>query len=169
MNRVLWVFGLPSSGKTTLGTALRDALRAENRPVVLLDGDELRSGLCSDLGFSDEDRSENVRRAAHIARLLAAQGNTVIAAFVTPGEHHRALVRQILGTCLSFIHTDCPLEVCITRDVKGLYSKAAVQQMTGLTGLQEAFEPPTDVQLTLRTQELTIDQSVERLRQRCGL
>jgi adenylyl-sulfate kinase len=166
---VLWLFGLPSSGKTTLSRALRDHLQAMGQPVVLLDGDDLRSGLCADLGFSDTDRSENLRRAAHLAKLLAAQGHTVVCAFVTPKEHHRALVRQILGQQVHFIHIDCPLEVCAARDVKGLYAKAAAKQMSGMTGAQDAFEAPMDVQLTLPTHELTIAQAIKCLRQRHDL
>jgi adenylylsulfate kinase len=96
MKPVLWLFGLPCSGKTTLAKALRDHFRSQKRPVILLDGDELRSGLCADLGFSDAERSKNIRRAAHLARWLAARGNTVICAFVTPREDHRALALEIL-------------------------------------------------------------------------
>ncbi|MFN0079618.1 MAG: adenylyl-sulfate kinase [Prosthecobacter sp.] len=156
MKPVLWLFGLPSSGKTTLSRALRDHLQAAGTPVVLLDGDDLRSGLCADLGFSDADRSENLRRAAHLAQLLAAQGNTVICAFVTPKEHHRALVRQILGEHVRLIHIDCPLEVCIARDVKGLYAKAAAQQMTGMTGTQDGFEPPARTDAVIQTHAVSV-------------
>jgi adenylyl-sulfate kinase len=163
MSPVFWLFGLPCSGKTTLATALRDHLRDQNRPVILLDGDELRSGLCADLGFSDADRSENLRRSAHLAKLLAAQGNTVVAAFVTPKEHHRALVRQILGSLVTFIHIDCPLEVCAARDVKGLYARAASRQMQGLTGPQDAFEPPSGGCLSIATAELRPEASLQQL------
>ena len=92
MKPVLWLFGLPSSGKTTLARALRHHWQTSGYQVVLLDGDELRSGLCADLGFSDADRCENLRRAAHMAKLLAVQGSTVICAFVTPNEHHLSLI-----------------------------------------------------------------------------
>lgn len=153
MNQVLWLFGLPSSGKTTIARAMRDHFQAIGRSVVLLDGDDLRSGLCSDLGFSDADRSENLRRAAHIAQLLTRQGHTVICAFVAPKEHHRALVRQILGDNVFLVHIDCPLNVCVTRDVKGLYAKAAARQMTGMTGSQDTFEPPVQADLILQTGE----------------
>ncbi|MBL9133900.1 MAG: adenylyl-sulfate kinase [Verrucomicrobiaceae bacterium] len=163
MKPILWLFGLPSSGKTTLATALRDHFRAQNRPVIVLDGDELRSGLCADLGFSDEDRRENLRRAAHLARLLAAQGNTVICAFVTPKEHHRALVRDILGSQVALIHIDCPLAVCTARDVKGLYARAAARQMQGLTGPQDAFEPPPGDSLVITTTAEGVDKSLQRL------
>ncbi len=163
MNSVLWLFGLPSSGKTTLANALRDHFRGQNLPVILLDGDALRSGLCSDLGFSDAERHENLRRAAQIARLLARQDVTVICAFVTPKENHRALVSEILGELLRLIHVDCPLEVCMSRDVKGLYAKAAAGQMEGITGAQALFEPPPASVLSVKTAEGTVSESLARL------
>jgi adenylyl-sulfate kinase len=163
MKPVLWLFGLPSSGKTTLANALRDHFRSQNRPVILLDGDELRSGLCADLGFSDAERSKNIRRVAHLARWLAARGNTVICAFVTPREDHRALALEILGDTLRLIHVNCPLEVCTARDVKGLYARAAAGQMNGLTGTQAPFEPPPETVLSVKTAHGTISEALERL------
>lgn len=163
MTPVHWLFGLPSSGKTTLAKALSAHLSAAGRQVVLLDGDELRAGICSDLGFSDADRSENLRRAAHMARLLAEQGHAVICAFVTPKERHRVLVRQILGEAVRLIYIDCPLEVCIHRDVKGLYAKAAARQMTGMTGLQDEFETPLHADAAIPTHEMTVPEAVESL------
>lgn len=163
MKPVLWLFGLPSSGKTTLSRALRDHLQAAGTSVALLDGDELRSGLCADLGFSDADRCENLRRAAHLAKILADQGSMVICAFVTPKEHHRELVRQILGDRVSLIHVDCPLEVCIARDVKDLYAKAAAQKMTGMTGTQDGFEAPVRTDLVIRTDNATIPHALGQL------
>ena len=163
MKPVLWLFGLPSSGKTTLARALSAHLSTAGRQVVLLDGDELRAGICSDLGFSDADRSENLRRAAYMARLLAEQGHVVICAFVTPKEHHRLLVRQILGEAVKLIHIDCPLDVCISRDVKGLYTKAAARQMTGMTGLQDGFETPLHPDAVIPTHEMTVEEAVECL------
>ena len=163
MTPVFWLFGLPSSGKTTLAKALRDHLQAAGKPVILLDGDELRSGLCADLGFSDADRSENLRRAAQLTKLTADQGNTVVCAFVTPKKHHRDLVRQILGERVRLIHIDCPLEVCIARDVKGLYAKAAAQQMTCMTGTLDGFEAPVRTDLVIRTDNATVPQAFEHL------
>jgi adenylylsulfate kinase len=160
---VLWLFGLPSAGKTTISHALRDHLQAAGRNVILLDGDELRSGLCSDLGFSDADRCENLRRAAEMAKLLAEQGHAVICAFVTPMEHHRELVRQILGPLVCLIHVDCPLEVCVTRDVKGLYAKAADRRMSDMTGTQAAFERPATVSTVIQTHATRVNQAVRRL------
>lgn len=163
MKPVLWLFGLPSSGKTTLSRALRDHLQIAGRSVVLLDGDDLRSGLCADLGFSDADRSENLRRAAHLAKLITDQGNIVVCAFVTPKEHHRALVRQILGERVRFIHIDCPLEVCVSRDVKGLYAKASASQMSGMTGTQDDFEPPRLPHLVIETGRASVNEATDHL------
>ena len=165
MNPVLWLFGLPSSGKTTLAKALRDHLQSTGLQAVLLDGDELRSGLCADLGFGDADRSENLRRAAQLARLLAAQGLRVVCAFVTPKEHHRNLVRGILGESARLIHIDCPLDVCISRDVKGLYAKAAAGKMAGMTGSQDEFEPPRHPDAVIPTHKMTVPEAIAVLGQ----
>jgi adenylyl-sulfate kinase len=158
---ILWFFGLPSSGKTTLTRALRDHLKNEGHSVAVLDGDEFRRGLCADLGFSDEDRAENLRRAAEMAKLLAGQGFIVLCAFITPGEHHRDQVRQILGANLRLIHVDCPLDACVARDVKGLYQKAARKAMTGMTGTQESFAPPQQFDLALDTHGLDVQDCLD--------
>lgn len=160
---ILWFFGLPSSGKTTLTRALRDHLKTEGHAVAVLDGDEFRRGLCADLGFSDEDRAENLRRAAEMAKLLSTQGFIVLCAFITPGEHHRELVRNILGPGLRLIHVDCPLDTCVARDVKGLYQKAARKAMTGMTGTQESFAPPQLFDLALDTHGLGVEDCLQRI------
>jgi adenylylsulfate kinase len=165
-NRIIWLFGLPSAGKTTLARALATELRADKTPVVVLDGDEVRAGVNADLTFTDADRAENLRRAAHTAKLLVGQGFIVIAAFVTPKEHHRALVRRILadqGLCL--IHVSCPLDVCKKRDVKGLYAKAAKNEMRGMTGLQDPFEDPAIFDLELKTNSMSVANCIQVLRQ----
>ncbi|MBX7207542.1 MAG: adenylyl-sulfate kinase [Verrucomicrobiaceae bacterium] len=161
---VLWLFGLPSAGKTTLARAVAEGLRGKGHTVCILDGDEMRSGVNADLGFSDADRSENLRRSAHIAKLLAGQGHTIIAAFVTPKEANRSLVRGILeSTGVRLVHVDCPLEVCVGRDVKGLYAKASQKKMEGMTGTQDPFEPPVDVDLTIRTHSTGVAESAALL------
>ena len=160
MTPVLWLFGLPSSGKTTLARALRAHLAVSGKNVILLDGDELRMGICSDLGFSEADRGENLRRAAETAKLLAAQGFTVICAFITPKEVHRDLVRRILEDQARLIHVSCPLDVCIARDVKGLYAKAASRQMQGMTGTQDGFDLPAKYDVAVHTDVLALDECV---------
>ncbi len=162
--KVIWLFGLPSSGKTTLASSLRDSLRAEGRMVCLLDGDTLRAGVNNDLGFSDDQRAENLRRSAHIALLLAEQQITVIAAFVTPKEIHRELVQSIIGPDkLRLVHVNCPLDVCVARDVKGLYARALSNRMSSMTGVQDTFEPPAAADLTLPTHEMTVADAVAQL------
>ncbi|MEJ1974431.1 MAG: adenylyl-sulfate kinase [Lacunisphaera sp.] len=150
--RVFWFFGLSGSGKTTLTTALARSLREQGRTVLLLDGDELRAGLCRDLGFSDEARAENIRRAAEMARLAIAQGQVVLAAFITPREELRQLARKIIGAGrIDLIWVDAPLAVCRQRDPKGLYQKSAAGIVPLLTGVHSAFEPPSVPDLHLAT------------------
>ncbi len=162
--RIIWLFGLPSAGKTTLAREVASRLRARGQPVCILDGDEMRSGINADLGFTDADRAENLRRAAHIAKLLAGQGFVVVAAFVTPKEGHRALVRRILnGSGLCMVHVDCPLDVCVDRDVKGLYARASENRMNGMTGVQDPFEVPAEPDITIHTNALSVNESAERL------
>ena len=155
--RVFWLFGLPASGKTTLASGLRDSLRSEGYQACLLDGDRLRAGVNEDLSFSGEHRSENLRRAAHVALLLAEQHMLVIAAFVTPMEAHRELVRNIISPeKLRLVHINCPLDVCVARDVKGLYARALANRMQGMTGIQDSFEPPVSTDLSLPTHQMDV-------------
>lgn len=165
---VFWLFGLSGAGKTTLAEALARELPSmpgSSRPL-LLDGDRLRAGLCAGLGFSDDDRTENLRRAAQVARLAVESGLPVIAAFITPREEQRQLVRQIVGAeSISLVHVDAALAVCWRRDVKGLYARAAAgrgPEMTG-TSASSAFEAPRAVDLRLRTDCEPRTQSVARL------
>jgi adenylyl-sulfate kinase len=141
---VFWLFGLSGAGKSTLAEKLRDELHSTfGREVLMLDGDRLRSGLCRGLGFSDEDRTENLRRAAEVARLGVESGLVVVAAFITPLETQRRAVEAIVGAAsCSLIHIDASLEVCRRRDVKGLYGRAATGSVPSMTGVSSAFESP---------------------------
>jgi len=161
---VFWLFGLSGAGKTTLAGTLADALRAAGRPVLALDGDALRAGLCQGLGFSDADRAENLRRAAEAARLGADSGLCVVAAFITPREAHRAAVARIVGRDrISWIHVDAPLDVCRRRDAKGLYARADAGQVAQMTGLTSAFEPPTSADFVVSTAVEKVTVSSARL------
>jgi adenylylsulfate kinase len=166
---IVWFFGLPSSGKTTLATVLRDRLIDHGHATVLLDGDALRSGLCRDLTFSEDDRSENIRRAAELALLLNAQGLSVICAFITPQEHHRQLVRELLGDRCSLVHVACPLQVCVSRDVKGLYQRASTKQISGMTGIQDPFAEPASCDLVVETHCQTVEACLQFLVRFLGL
>ena len=163
---VLWLTGLSGSGKSTLATALQASLFRQGIATILIDGDNLRHGLCSNLGFSDADRSENIRRAAEAAKLLAEAGLVVITALISPFTADRqraaAICRQS-DIPFSEIYVSTPLEVCETRDPKALYQKARAGEITGFTGIDSPYEPPTHAALELRTDLLGKEGSLERL------
>ncbi len=149
---VIWLYGLPCAGKTTIADALRDELAHRSITVLRLDGDQLRKGLCADLGYSMEDRTENIRRTAHVARLAIESGIPVVASLITPTQELRRLASGIIGEDRFLpVFIDCPASECARRDVKGLYAKAIAGQLTGLTGADGAFEPPETGELTVHS------------------
>jgi adenylyl-sulfate kinase len=161
---VFWLFGLSGAGKSTLADGLAASLRVAGTPVLALDGDTLRAGLCRGLGFSDADRAENLRRAAEAAKLGAASGLCVVASFITPQNANRSAVTAIVGPAhLSLVYVDAPLEVCRRRDVKGLYARATAGQVAQMTGLSSAFEPPPSADLVIPTDREDIAASSARL------
>jgi adenylylsulfate kinase len=142
--KVVWFTGLPCSGKTTLASALEQRLHQQGLRTCVLDGDILRNGLCTDLGFSKQDRDESIRRAAEAAKLLLAAGSTVIVAIIAPLEEQRARVRRIIGSQnLLEVFCRCPLEVCEQRDVKGMYKKARSGIIQEFTGISSPYEIPS--------------------------
>ena len=165
---VLWFTGLSASGKTTLAGLLQKELAKSGFRCFVLDGDRLRSGLCSDLGFSPQDRAENLRRAGEVARLLVDAGLVVIAAFISPYEADRARVRtQFEKNQFYEIFLECPVEVCRQRDPKGLYRKAQEGLIPTFTGVSDPYEPPPAPDFVIRTGELTVQQSLQALRRFC--
>ena len=140
---VVWFFGLSGSGKTTLAAALEKQLAEQGVAVTSLDGDKLRTGLNKGLGFTAEDRRENIRRAAETAKLLADSGLVVVAAFITPFAELRDSVRAILGDDVVVVFADSPVDVCASRDVKGLYKAAASGAVSNFTGTAQAFDRPS--------------------------
>ena len=143
--RTLWFTGLSGSGKSTVAVEVEKQLIASGRPAYLLDGDNLRFGLNVDLGFSAEDRDENVRRVAHVARLFADAGVIALVPLVSPYRAARQLAREIHEAAeLPFaeVFVDTPLEVCEARDPKGLYAKARAGEITGMTGIDDPYEAP---------------------------
>ncbi|MDR3406561.1 MAG: adenylyl-sulfate kinase [Chthoniobacter sp.] len=151
---IIWLTGLSGSGKTTIATELEKVLRRNDRSVCVLDGDELRRGVSSDLGFSPEDRAENVRRVAEIARLMADAGLLVIVALISPFRRDREKARQIADAGgLRFIEVflDCPISICEQRDTKGLYRKARAGELAAFTGVDAAYEIPQTPEIALST------------------
>ena len=140
---MVWLYGLSGAGKSTLAGELEAQLSAEGRHTVVLDGDNLRRGLSIDLGFSDVDRTENLRRAAEVARLFAHSGAVTICAFITPRRAHRTMIRSILGADdLLEVYLSARVEECAKRDPKGLYAKARSGGLAQFTGVGAEFEPP---------------------------
>ena len=166
-SHVFWLFGLSGAGKSTLADALsRDLFSEHGEKVLRLDGDRLRSGLSCGLGFSEADRTENLRRAAQVARLGIESGLVVVAAFITPQEIQRSTVESIVGaSSLSFVHVDADLATCCRRDVKGLYASAANGAVKQMTGISAGFEPPVNPPaLRLKTGDESSEQSLATLK-----
>ncbi|MDH4279518.1 MAG: adenylyl-sulfate kinase [Acidimicrobiia bacterium] len=141
----VWLTGLSGSGKSTIAVELERRLVAAGRPAYLLDGDNIRHGLNGDLGFSAEDRDENVRRVAHVARLFADAGVVAVVPLISPYREARQLARDlhdVAGLPFHEVFVDTPLAVCEERDPKGLYARARAGQITGMTGIDDPYEAP---------------------------
>lgn len=148
----IWLTGLPSSGKSTIGAAIEERLVEGGMQAYLLDGDNLRHGICGDLGFSQADREANIRRVGEVARLFADSGTIAVVALVSPYEAIRREVRERheneeLRFLEVFVNT--PLEICASRDPKGLYARASAGELSGLTGVDDPYEPPRDPDLEI--------------------
>lgn len=163
---VIWLTGLSASGKSTIASALDQKLYELGLKSFVLDGDNLRLGLSSDLGFSDDARTENVRRAGEVARLMADAGLIVVCAFISPFARQRAQIRANCEAAeIRFIevYVNAPLQVCETRDPKGLYRKARTGQIQGFTGIDARYEPPQKPEIELCTDRSEIGTCVESL------
>jgi bifunctional enzyme CysN/CysC len=148
----VWFTGLSGSGKSTVANAVAEALHLRGRPHYLLDGDNLRHGLNADLGFSRDDRSENVRRVGEVARLMADAGLVALVPLISPYRADRDRVRaahEAAGLRFVEVFVDTPIELCEQRDSKGLYAKARRGELTGFTGIDDPYEPPTVPELRL--------------------
>jgi adenylylsulfate kinase len=155
---VLWLYGLSGSGKSTVANEVERVLHGEGRMTVILDGDNLRTGLNGNLGFSDDDRTENVRRVAETAKLLAGQGIIVLVSVITPLRRHRAAAKEIIGPDFHEIYVKADFDTCAERDPKGLYAKAKEGKIGQFTGKDSGFEEPEDPALLLDTQARSVDQ-----------
>lgn len=159
---ICWMSGLSGSGKSTLAREIQKLLFSRGRHAVILDGDNLRSGLCRDLGFSTEDRHENIRRAAETARLFAEHGVIVLTAFITPTAKDRQLASDICGRYIQHIHINADIGLCEQRDVKGLYQKARRGEIADFTGISAPFDVPEIADLVIDT-SLPLSESVTQL------
>lgn len=148
---VIWLLGLSGAGKTTLAHQLQKLLAEKERTSLILDGDELRMGMNKDLGFSKEDRAENIRRTAELARIASRNGIISICSLITPLQQYRDLAASIIGNRYFEIFVHCPLEVCEQRDVKGLYQKAKSGAVKEFTGISARFEIPMAPFLTVQS------------------
>jgi adenylyl-sulfate kinase len=157
---VLWFTGLSGSGKSTIGHRVERMLIERGAFAYVLDGDNIRHGLNDDLGFSPDDRVENIRRIGEVARLFADAGALVLSAFISPYRADRDRVRGLLGPGeFVEVFVDTPLEVCEARDPKGLYKKARAGEISGFTGLDAPYEEPLAPEVHLKTMELTVDEA----------
>jgi adenylyl-sulfate kinase len=155
---VLWLFGLSGSGKSTIANEVERTLHAEGRMTVILDGDNLRAGLNRNLGFTDDDRTENVRRVAETAKLLAGQGIITLVSVIAPFRSHRALAAEIIGADFHEIYVQADFATCAARDPKGLYAKAKDGQIGHFTGRDSLFEEPERPSLVLDTPSRSVEQ-----------
>ncbi len=162
---VVWLTGLSGAGKTTTARALAAVLRAENRAVCVLDGDALRRGLCSDLGFSTADRQENIRRVGEVARLFADAGLICVVALISPYRRDRDRARAAAppGRFIE-VYINAPLAICEQRDPKGLYARARAGELLEFTGISAPYEPPLQPEVELLTGEWTVNEGVEKIR-----
>ena len=159
LRMTLWLTGLPCSGKTTLAKKIKEELSNRSYRAVHLDGDDVRGALNEDLGFSPEDRKENLRRVAHVARLFNQNGHFVVASFISPTDELRRMVKQIIGD-FKLVYLRCGLEACEARDVKGMYRRARLNEIPAFTGISAPFEEPRNPDLTVDTQRKNIDECV---------
>ncbi len=167
---VIWFTGLSASGKSTIATALDHRLFEDGRFSYVLDGDNVRHGLNGDLGFSPDDREENIRRIGEVAKLMADAGAVVLTAFISPYRKDRDRVREIQTRDMDFIEVlvDCPLDVCEERDPKGLYKKARAGEIPQFTGISAPYEAPEAPELVVNTSELSVGECVDALMEYLG-
>src|SRR5678816_1758821 len=162
----LWFTGLSGAGKSTLAEAVRDVILARGGRIELLDGDEVRTNLSKGLGFSKEDRDTNIRRIGYVSRLLSRNGVGVIASAISPYREVRDEVRQSItsdGSEFIEVYVQCPIEVLVERDVKGLYKKALAGEIREFTGVSDPYEEPLNPEVIVKTDSESIEESANRI------
>ncbi|WP_296620280.1 adenylyl-sulfate kinase [Marivirga sp.] len=160
---VIWMVGLSGSGKSTLARALENSLHEEGYLTQLLDGDNMRTGINNNLGFSPEDRTENIRRAAETAKLFMNAGLVTICSFISPTNDIRKMAKEIIGDGYVEVYVDCPVEVCEERDVKGLYAKARKGEIPDFTGVSAPFDIPNKPDVAVDTANQNLEESHQEL------
>jgi len=160
----VWFTGLPCCGKTTVADQVAVVLRKKGYRVERLDGDIVRQGLTNDLGFSRKDRDENIRRIAFVAKMLSRNNVVVLATFVSPYRQARRDARQVIGRFVE-VYVRCPVEICIKRDVKGMYKKAREGKITHFTGVDDPYEEPEHPELIVDTDKESVEESVQKVLQ----
>lgn len=158
----VWFTGLPCSGKTTIADRLGEVLLERGEKMERLDGDTVRKGLTSDLGFSKDDRAENIKRVTFVAKLLTRNDVKVLATFVSPYIDRRQKTREEIDQFM-MVYVRTPVEECIKRDVKGMYAKALAGEIKGFTGIDDPYEAPVDPELIVDTDKETIEESVQKV------
>jgi adenylylsulfate kinase len=162
--RLIWLTGLSGSGKSTLALRLEKYFFIQGYKVFMLDGDNVRTGLCKDLGFSEDERKENLRRVGEVSKLMLDAGLAVICAFISPCAEDRLAIKNIVGERRFIeVFVNCPLEVCEERDVKGLYAKARKGIIPNFTGISAPYDPPVVPDIEVRTAEETIEESMQKI------
>jgi adenylylsulfate kinase len=164
---VIWLTGLPGSGKTTTASSLREYFENLGYKVENLDGDEVRTNLSAGAGFSKEERERHALRVTYVGKLLARNGVVVIVSLISPFRSFRSKAREMIGDFVE-VFVNCPLEVCIKRDPKGLYKKAMMGEINDLTGLQDPYEEPLSPEITIDTHSSTVDECVEKIVEMIG-
>lgn len=162
---VIWLLGLSGAGKSTIAALLEQKLSLDGYYSIRLDGDALRDTVNKGLGFSADERAENIRRTAEIAAMLIANNAITICSLITPLNSHRDIARNILGESYFEVFVECPIEVCAGRDVKGLYQQAFKKQITNFTGIGSSFEVPAGPWLTLQADKTTAQECTNKLYQ----
>lgn len=162
--KVIWFTGLSGAGKSTLANALEVALHARGKRTYVLDGDNVRHGLNKDLGFTDADRDENIRRVVEVAKLMMDAGLIVMTAFISPFRREREMARELIGPeDFVEVYVSTSLAVCEQRDVKGLYKKARSGQLPNMTGISSPYEAPLAPQITIDSGSASVEESVRQL------